>query len=243
MLLKSFISILFLFSALLAIFSMFEVLGRKNSDSSISRFKKIHKINGIFFFILYAVLSYLCIDFILSTKAELSPRGTFHSILALSVVIFFFIKMSFIKRYREFYKYVKGTGIALSVLVILSFGTSGGYYLIISEFGTFKLSYNKSNSLLASDKNVISTDEKSINKGKELFENKCSFCHDDKSKNKIVGPGLQGLLKERYLPSSKKPANVTNIIEQIKNPIKDMPSFSYLSEEEIRNIIAYLNTL
>lgn len=242
-LVKSFISIIFLLSAILALFTMFEVLGRKNSEPIIIKLKKIHKINGICFFILYVLLSYLCIDFIVSTKAELLPRGAFHSILALSIIILLFIKMAFIKRYTEFYRYVKGFGIALSVIAILSFGTSAGYYLLISELGSFKISQNKSNSLLASDKNTILTDEKSINSGRELFENKCSFCHDDKSKNKTVGPGLQSILKEKHLPFSKKPATAENIIAQIKNPIKDMPAFAYLSEEELRNLIAYLNTL
>ncbi len=38
-------------------------------------------------------------------------------------------------------------------------------------------------------------------------------------------------------------SNVENIIHQIKTPYKDMPSFSYLSDEEVKSIVAFLNTL
>ncbi len=46
-----------------------------------------------------------------------------------------------------------------------------------------------------------------------------------------------------HLPVSKKTPTPGNIANQIKNPIKEMPSSSYFSEEDIENIIAYLNTL
>ncbi|MEW6109544.1 MAG: cytochrome c [Nitrospirota bacterium] len=39
------------------------------------------------------------------------------------------------------------------------------------------------------------------------------------------------------------PATAENIANQIRNPYKDMPSFSYLSDEDIQNLIAFLNTL
>jgi len=90
---------------------------------------------------------------------------------------------------------------------------------------------------------TVKTDTESINKGKELFDSKCSFCHDYTSTKTIVGPGLKGVLKNSELPVSRKPAIPENIVNQIKNPYKDMPSFSYLPEKDVLNIIAFLNTL
>ncbi|MEW6418126.1 MAG: cytochrome c [Nitrospirota bacterium] len=58
-----------------------------------------------------------------------------------------------------------------------------------------------------------------------------------------MGPGHKGILKNPLLPVSKKPATPENIVHQLKKPYKDMPSFSYLSDTEVQNIIAYLNTL
>lgn len=227
-------------------FTMLEVLGRKESKYNTVRLKKIHKANGIIFFFLYIMISFFCLYFIFNTKAELSPRGTFHSVLALLLILLLIIKICFIKLYTEFYRYVKGFGIAIAVIALLTFGTSAGYYLLVSEFGTFKSAEIPSKIQSAGQVESlykIPIDDESIKAGGTLFNEKCFFCHDAKSRHKIVGPGLEGILKETYLPISKKPSTAENIIDQIKNPIKDMPSFSYLSDDENRNIIAYLNTL
>ncbi len=90
---------------------------------------------------------------------------------------------------------------------------------------------------------TVKTDPESIGKGKNLFDAKCSFCHNPHSTETIVGPGLKGILKNPDLPVSKKPATPQNIANQIRKPYSDMPSFSYLSEDEVLDIIAFLNTL
>jgi hypothetical protein len=58
-----------------------------------------------------------------------------------------------------------------------------------------------------------------------------------------VGPGHKDILKNPLLPVSKKPATPENAADQIRNPYKDMPSFSYLLDEDVENIVAFLNTL
>lgn len=89
----------------------------------------------------------------------------------------------------------------------------------------------------------IKTDAESISKGRHLFDSKCRFCHKTDSKENIAGPGLQGVLKKSRLPVSRRPATADNIKVQLKRPYKNMPSFTYLTEDEIQEIIAYLNTL
>ena len=89
----------------------------------------------------------------------------------------------------------------------------------------------------------VRTDSESISKGEKLFNPKCSMCHDPNSTEMLVGPGLMGILKKQELPVSKRPAIPVNIIKQLKTPYNVMPSFPDLSEEDIQNIIAYLNTL
>ena len=69
------------------------------------------------------------------------------------------------------------------------------------------------------------------------------FCHDAYSNKREVGPGHKGILKNPLLPVSKKPATPENVANQIRNPYKDMPSFSYLLDEDVENIVAFLNTL
>ncbi|MEW6571313.1 MAG: cytochrome c, partial [Nitrospirota bacterium] len=186
------------------------------------------------------IIAYFCLDFILKTKAEPSPRATFHGVFALSVIVLLFLKVSFIRIYKQFYGYVKTIGILIALLTFGMIGTSAGYYLLITKFGTEVLLKKE---IPEEVKIIVKTDPESIKKGKELYESKCSFCHDPKSTETTVGPGHKGIMKNPLLPVSKKPATPENIADQIRNPYKDMPSFSYLPDEDVVNIIAYLNTL
>jgi hypothetical protein len=90
---------------------------------------------------------------------------------------------------------------------------------------------------------VVKTDAKSIQAGKTLFMQKCEYCHDPYSTMTIGGPGLKGVLKNPLLPVSRKPATPENIASQMRHPFSNMPSFVYLDEDDVENIIAFLNTL
>jgi cytochrome c2 len=59
----------------------------------------------------------------------------------------------------------------------------------------------------------------------------------------ITAPGLKGLLRKDALPTSKKAATAENVLTQISIPFGRMPAYGFLEEEEILNIIAFLNTL
>ena len=87
-------------------------------------------------------------------------------------------------------------------------------------------------------------------KGDEIFQQNCAFCHDPKSNETIVGPGLKGVLKK--LPESHTTSEGTehkeHTVAMIRKQIEEggggmMPMKDILSKEEIDNIIAYLQTL
>lgn len=90
---------------------------------------------------------------------------------------------------------------------------------------------------------LVRKDDGSILKGKDLYNKLCAKCHDAYSTKGTTGPGMQGVLKNEFLPSSNKPATVRNILSQLDNPRGAMPSFHFLGEEEKLLIIAFLNTL
>lgn len=90
---------------------------------------------------------------------------------------------------------------------------------------------------------VLKTDSENIGAGRILFMQKCESCHDPYSKMTLSGPGLQGILKSPLLPVSKKPATPENIANQMRHPMSSMPSFVYLDDDDVENIIAFLNTL
>ncbi len=245
-LIKSFLSLMLLLLTLLAMFTMFEVLGRTEKRFNVTTLMKIHRLNGKIYFALYLIIAYFCLDFILETKTDLSPRATFHGVFALAVIVLLLLKVSFVRIYRQFYGYVKTLGILIALITFGMVGTSGGYYLLITKFGTdviFKKIVNEKKRVSKETMIILKTDSESIRKGKELYDSKCFFCHNPDSTNKIIGPGHKGILKNPVLPVSKRPATPENIVNQLRNPYKDMPSFSYLSDTEVQNIIAYLNTL
>jgi len=245
-LIKSFLSLVLLLLTLLAMFTMFEVLGRTEKRFNVSTLIRIHRLNGKIYFALYLIIAYFCLDFILETKADLSPRATFHGLFALAVIVLLLLKVSFVRIYRQFYGYVKIIGILIALLTFGMIGTSGGYYLLITKFGTdilFNKVIEEKKEAQEGARIVVKTDPENIKNGKELYESKCFSCHDPHSTKTIVGPGHKGILKNLLLPVSKKPATPENIAHQLKNPYKDMPSFAYLSDDDVLNIIAFLNTL
>ena len=78
--------------------------------------------------------------------------------------------------------------------------------------------------------------------GKELFDTKCSVCHNADSKDKKIGPGLAGI-HEGKLPSGKD-ATAENVTENLNKGGNGMPAFeNLLSDEEKEHIVVYVLTL
>jgi len=78
--------------------------------------------------------------------------------------------------------------------------------------------------------------------GQELFDSKCSVCHNTDSKDKKIGPGLAGI-SEGTLPSGKE-ATTENMLENLNKGGAGMPPFEkLLSDEEKADLIAYVKTL
>jgi len=252
LLFKSILSLIMVLLAGFAIFTMFEILAREEKRFRVERLKRLHKINGILYFLIFLFISYFCLGFIVQSRSELTPRGALHSLLSMTVIVLFLLKITILRGYRQYYSKVPVIGLLIALITFGMFGTSGGYYLLVSRFGRDvrfeKIVEYKKRAPEIGKKDiklemVVRTDPASIGKGKNLFDSKCSFCHRADSTETIVGPGLKGILKKKGLPVSNRPATPENIADQLRNPYSDMPSFSYLSEEDALNIIAYLNTL
>jgi len=80
-------------------------------------------------------------------------------------------------------------------------------------------------------------------KGKAVFEDNCSVCHNADSTEKKAGPGLKGLIKKAKMNNGKAPTEV-NLRALINAGGNGMPAFAdQLSDEERDNVMAYLKTL
>lgn len=236
MLIKLSISLLLLILSLVALFTMFEIFGKSERRKNIDLLKKIHKINGRIFFIVFLAGSFLCIYLLSKSKTELNPRTSIHVFSAIVIFLLFSLKIIFIKYYREFYAYAKLLGIIIALLSFNLIAFSTGYSLIV---GTFAKNTSSKAYLI-----ITKSNQGDAEKGERLFENLCSSCHyKDKKDFKRGAPGLKGILQEKNLPVSKKPATEENVVNQIKKPYNSMPSFSDLTDEQIRDILAYLKAL
>ena len=251
--LKSILSLVLLAPVAYGMYTMFQVFGGAAAENA-ARIKVRHRVSGYVAVLIMLFISYLCIGFAAASKAEPSPRAVVHIVLALSVLTLFVIKVLFIRRFRQFYLQAKTIGLAIGVMSIVMIGVSGGYFLAMTRFGQDRsvdksVYYRLKAPFLAIARvggpgmPTIRADSVSIGLGRTLFAARCSACHDPLSTRTIVGPGLKGLLKGPTLPISKHPATAESIRFQLRQPMGRMPSFAYLTDDEMEDLIAYLDTL
>jgi hypothetical protein len=133
-LLKSILSLIMIAIAFVQMFIMFELFGRNTVRYDAATLKRFHRINGIIFILLYFFIAYFCLGYIVSTRGELTPRINLHAVFALSVIILLFLKISYIRFYRQFYEKVLTLGPLVALLTIGMMATSGGYYFLVTLF-------------------------------------------------------------------------------------------------------------
>jgi len=80
-------------------------------------------------------------------------------------------------------------------------------------------------------------------RGRRSFNSRCANCHEaylDQARN---GPSLQGVYKNKYLPSGV-PANDERVRDAILLGRPNMPGYqASMDERELQDLLAYLHTL
>jgi mono/diheme cytochrome c family protein len=80
-------------------------------------------------------------------------------------------------------------------------------------------------------------------RGQQIVQTHCRGCHSVTSKKTLVGPGLQGLFQQPYLPSGA-PATDGFVRSRIIRGGDGMPAFgNSLDDNQIRDVVAYLHTV
>ena len=85
-------------------------------------------------------------------------------------------------------------------------------------------------------------------RGKDIFEAHCALCHDPTSDVEIVGPGLKGLFQWPSHELSDGTQHASHGVEVIRNQIVEgggamAPMGASISEEELADLVSYLQTL
>ena len=78
--------------------------------------------------------------------------------------------------------------------------------------------------------------------GQRLYRIACANCHGEGAIPASKGPGMSGIMKNKYLPSGL-PATDEHVRDSIVRGRRMMPGFaSQLSEADVADLIAYLKT-
>lgn len=234
-LLKSILGLIFFSLGIGAALSMLTLMGRQNRKMSAPLLRIMHKTFGFIFLVLFIVLSVICIKYVAMAGDQLPPRAISHSILALALFIILAIKILIVRFYKQLLKFVPVMGLFIFFLAFIVTASSSGFYFL-------RLATPPSPGIetpLPNTKPLLG----SVERGKIIFQDNCSFCHyHDREENKM-GPGLKGLLKKETLPLSGKPATIENVRNQIIRPFLTMPSFKSLPEQDMADLLVYIEIL
>jgi cytochrome c len=81
-------------------------------------------------------------------------------------------------------------------------------------------------------------------RGKAIFENKCSVCHNADSDTKKVGPGLKGIFKRGTFTTNGNKVTDQSLKTWVENGDTLMPPFKgVLDSDQMKDLIAYVKTL
>ena len=216
-------------TALIALISALELLGKQEKRFGSKVLRTVHRINGYLFTVLLFVISYYCLKMMRGAGAELSPRGALHGLLVIATFLFFGLKILILRGYRKYYAMVVPLGISLVFLTVASVATSAGYYFAV-QWGRAQ-----SSGLETQDTLVIT--------GAKIFQEKCSDCHFVDRIDTKLGPSLKGLSKQNTLPSSRLPLTKANLQKILEEPFGTMPAFPELSEKDVEALLAYLRQI
>ncbi len=127
---KTILASLLLGTGLMSFLTMMARFGRPGDEIRSERLRKLHKWAGYVFIALLAPLAYFGVDFLAEMGDGLSPRGTFHFVLAMALVAVLLLKFLIVKTYRQLLRYANTLGMTLFTLTLVIFLITAGYFLV-----------------------------------------------------------------------------------------------------------------
>ncbi len=230
---KTIIGWLFLIAGLVAVTTMLTIMGKQEKKTPASKLRKFHKFFGRVFLLLMLVNAVLGMHYWAQAGDSLSTRAVLHAVFGLSLVIILLLKISIVRLYMNFLRFAPTLGILIFCLGFVVFSISGGFYSVRSLLAA-----------PAADTASFTAPPKGDSQaGAAVFETRCSSCHYADREEALFGPGLAGILNKETLPSSGHEASLENVKNQLLKPYRSMPAFDMLSESEMADLLAYIETL
>ncbi len=234
-LVKTILAFVLAAAGLAAAGSMLTLLGRAEHSMQAGTLKAVHRTAGYVFAVTLAALAVMGAGILSAAGDTLPVRGVLHWVLGSLLVLVAALKIVLVKYYKKLLKFAPALGLTVLVLALLVAAVSAGFVLVTGEVER-KLSGEE----IAGDAAPERRGDAAA--GGETFRSNCTICHRTDSD---VGPaGFVGLFEREALVSSGLPVTRENIRAQILNPVGRMPSFkARLSESEITNVVAFLETI
>jgi hypothetical protein len=134
-LLKSLIAVIFLAAALTAFLSMMARFGRPGDETRAARLRKIHQTSGAIYIFLLVSLAFKGAKFLIEMGDGLTTRGTFHFVLAMTLLAVLILKILTVRTHRQLMKHAPVLGMILFSLTLVIFLITAGYFLLLTAAG------------------------------------------------------------------------------------------------------------
>lgn len=232
---KTILACFLLAAGLGAFLTMAALTGRAEHKVPPEKLRKLHRVFGWTFAVLLVPLAYMGLHFLAERGDTLPLRGVLHFVLAEVLIGIVLLKILFARTYRQLVKFSPALGLAVSVLVLVLFVmTAGFFFLRLREAAEVPE---------APAPGTAAIGTASLAVGERLFAENCAGCHRPPEGRKAGGPDLSGLLKKDTLPATGRPATPANVRAQILRPEGTMPAFTGFSASDFESLLAYLETL
>jgi hypothetical protein len=132
---KTIIASLFLVAGTAAFLTMMTLMGRTERKADPVKLRKAHKAAGYAFVVLLVPLLYFGAGFVRDMGDELSARGVFHLVLAVSLISILFLKVLVIRFFRLFTKHAPALGMTLFTLTLVIFLITAGFVFLRGSSG------------------------------------------------------------------------------------------------------------
>lgn len=127
---KTILASLVLGTGLVSLLTMMARFGRPGDELRSERLRRRHKIAGCMFIALLAPLAYFGAGLIMEMGDGLSPRGTFHFVLAMALIAVLLLKLLVVKTFRQLLRYAPTLGLALFSLTLVIFLITAGFFIL-----------------------------------------------------------------------------------------------------------------
>jgi hypothetical protein len=134
-LIKSLLGTLLLGAGLTAFLSMMARYGRPGDEVRAARLRKVHKAAGYIYIALLAPLAFFGAKFLAEIGDGLSVRGTFHFVLAMTLLVVLLLKFLTVKTHRQLLKHAPALGMTLFSLTVIIFLLTAGYFFLQTTAG------------------------------------------------------------------------------------------------------------